>query len=82
MITPYQKHLRDIDIPAWERGAGDWFTIRLFGLMGHADGGNMSRLASVFPEEAEAYRWWFDGKKDEPDPDAFDPRDDNSPGVW
>jgi hypothetical protein len=65
VISAYQAHLRDIDIPAWEKGAGDWFTIRLFNLMGHADGGNMSRLASVFPEEAAAYQWWFEGKPKE-----------------
>ncbi len=62
MISHYQRHLREIDIPAWEYGAGDWFTIQLFGLMAKADDGNFARLEQTFPEEAEAFTWWNSGK--------------------
>ena len=61
-ITPYQQHLRDIDIPAWERGSGDWFTIKLFNLFAKADENNKFRLALGFPEEYAAYTWWYNGK--------------------
>ena len=55
------EHHKKIDIPAWANGTGDWFTIRLFELMAHADGANRARLAVVFPAEAEAFQWWRDG---------------------
>ena len=61
-MNDYQYHLRTIDIPAWENGTGDWFTIKLFSLMSKADGINFSRLESAFPEEAEAWVWWNSGK--------------------
>lgn len=64
-LTPRQKHLRDIDIPAWQFRSGDWFTIRLFDLMAHADTNNFMLLKLVFPEEAEAFKWWQSGAWEE-----------------
>ncbi len=61
-LTARQRHLREIDIPHWERGGCTWFTIRLFDLFAHADEGNKTRLAFGFPEEHEAFMWWFNGK--------------------
>ena len=62
VVTGYQDHLRQVDIPAWESGRGDWFTIQLFNLMAKADGQNFSKLETVFPEEASAWLWWFNSK--------------------
>jgi len=55
------QHHKDIDIPAWQFGSGDWFTIELFRLMTKADGQNFMRLKAVFPAEAEAFEWWQSG---------------------
>ena len=55
------QHHKDIDIPAWQFGTGDWFTIELFRLMTKADGQNFVRLKTVFPAEAEAFEWWQSG---------------------
>ncbi len=55
------QHHKDIDIPAWTHRTGDWFTVRLFELMAHADTQNRERLALVFPEQAEAFEWWRNG---------------------
>ena len=57
----YLTHLKAIDIPAWQFHTGDWFTCQLFSLMAKADSGNFYRLASVFPVEAEAFKWWQSG---------------------
>ena len=61
-ISAYQKHLRKIDIPAWEHGQGDWFTIQLFELFAKADGMNRIKLSLGFSEEYAAWLWWFNGK--------------------
>ena len=60
-ITAWQKHLREIDITAWQMGRGDWFTVRLFDLMSHADSINYYKLSAVFPEEGKAFDWWQSG---------------------
>ena len=59
------RHLCEVDIPAWQYGYGDWFTIYLFSLMALADVQNYNRLAAVFPLEARAFRWWQTGNWDE-----------------
>ena len=67
-LSAYQKHLREIDIPLWEyrsSNGADWFTIQLFSLFGKADDNNRRRLALGFPEEHEAWLWWFHGKDGE-----------------
>ena len=56
------QHHKDIDIPAWEYRSGDWFTVRLFDLMAHADTHNFTRLALAFPEAGAAFIWWKQGK--------------------
>ena len=64
-VSAYQEHLREIDIPAWEyrsSNGADWFTIQLFTLFGKADEGNKARLALGFPEEYQAWLWWYEGK--------------------
>ncbi len=55
------QHHKDIDIPAWQFGSGDWFTVGLLRLMSKSDGGNYARLKMVFPAEAEAFEWWQSG---------------------
>ena len=57
----YLDHLLRVDIPAWQQGWGDWFTIQLFSLMAKADGGNFARLKDAFPVEAEAFEMWQKG---------------------
>ena len=67
-LSPYQKHLREIDIPAWEyrsSNGADWFTIQLFSLFSKADETNKFKLNLGFPEEYRAWKWWFYGKDDE-----------------
>ena len=59
------QHHKDIDIPAWQFGNGDWFTVRLFALMAHADMQNFNRLAAVFPNQAAAFKWWQSGAWEE-----------------
>ncbi|RLA20256.1 MAG: hypothetical protein DRQ56_03580 [Gammaproteobacteria bacterium] len=64
-VSEYQAHLREVDIPMWEyrsSNGADWFTIQLFSLFGKADEGNKRRLGLGFPEELEAWQWWFYGK--------------------
>jgi hypothetical protein len=61
----YIQHLKDIDIPAWQFGKGDWFTIHLFRLFAKADETNTFKLASVFPEEYAAFAWWQSGAWEE-----------------
>ena len=63
-ISDYQKHLRSVDIPAWEYGRGDWYTIQLFNLIAKADEGNKFLLGEVYPEEMAAFMWWFNGKQE------------------
>ena len=65
MNEEYIQHLKDVDIPAWQSGRGDWFTIHLFRLFQKADSGNQYKLASVFPEEYEAFSWWNSGAWEE-----------------
>ena len=55
------QHHKDVDIPAWTHGTGDWFSVRLFELMAHADSRNFGRLSMVFPDQAEAFTWWRNG---------------------
>lgn len=55
------EHHKKYDIPAWQFGSGDWFTVELFKLMTKADSSNFARLAMVFPAEAEAFEWWQSG---------------------
>ena len=62
VVTRYQDHLRRVDVPAWEEGRGDWFTLQLFSLMSKADCQNFARLTDAFPEEARAWLWWNSGK--------------------
>lgn len=62
LVTAYQHHLRQIDIPAWEYARGDWYTIQLFNLMAKGDETNKAKLGAVYPEEMKAFLWWFNGK--------------------
>ena len=55
------QHHKDVDIPAWANGTGDWFSCRLFELMAHCDHSNFGKLAIVFPDHAEAFTWWKEG---------------------
>lgn len=59
--TQYLEHLHSIDIPAWQRGGGDWFTIRLFDLIAKADTSNRERIRKGFPIEVMAYEEWHAG---------------------
>lgn len=61
VVAARVQHHKDIDIPAWQSGNGDWFTIHLFSLMAQSDRENFGRLALVFPEQAEAFQWWKTG---------------------
>jgi hypothetical protein len=63
-ISDYQKHLRRVDIPAWEYRRGDWYTIQLFDLMAKADENNKHLLGEVYPEEMAAFMWWYNGKQE------------------
>ena len=65
MNPDYIQHLKDIDIPAWQFNSGDWFTIHLFRLFTKADSANTFKLASVFPEEYEAFMYWQSGEWEE-----------------
>lgn len=53
------QHILDIDIPAWQRGGGDWFTVQLIGLIAKADHMNRERIRDCFPSEVEAYERWM-----------------------
>ena len=55
------EHIMNIDIPAWQSGRGDWFTVRLLSLIAKADVMNQSRIQDGFPDEVEAYQRWFQG---------------------
>lgn len=57
-------HLKTVDISAWRKGTGDWFTIKLFDLMLKADWLNLAKLASIYPNEAIAFKWWRSGQND------------------
>lgn len=53
------KHVIDVDISAWQNGRGDWFTVRLLGLIANADLRNRERIRAGFPLEVEAYERVF-----------------------
>ena len=55
------KHVMDIDIPAWQNGNGDWFTIKLLSLIAKADLSNRERIRAGFPLEVTAYERWLNG---------------------
>ena len=59
------QHHKDIDIGAWQFRTGDWFTVRLFQLMAHADEQNYALLAGAFPEAGAAFDWYMAGNWDE-----------------
>ncbi len=59
------QHHKDIDIGAWQFRTGDWFTVRLFELMAHADEQNYALLAGAFPEAGAAFDWYMAGNWDE-----------------
>ena len=65
MNEAYVQHMIAIDIPAWQFGTGDWFVIHLFRLFQKADSNNTYKLASVFPEEYEAFMHWQSGAWEE-----------------
>lgn len=52
------EHIIKLDIPAWLRGSGDWFTIKLLDLIQKADTTNRERLRDCFPSEVEAFEEW------------------------
>jgi hypothetical protein len=54
----YIQHLINIDIPAWQNGSGDWFTVKLLALIAKADLSNRARIRLVYPMEVEAYERW------------------------
>lgn len=56
------EHIMAVDIPAWQDGTGDWFTIRLLNLITTADGGNKERIRQGFPEVMGAYERWYHGE--------------------
>ena len=53
------QHVLNIDIPAWQSGRGDWFTVMLLALIAKADPQNQARLGDGFPLEVEAYERWM-----------------------
>jgi hypothetical protein len=53
------KHVLEVDIPAWQNGNGDWFTIGLLALIAKADVVNRERIRDGFPLEVEAYDRWY-----------------------
>ncbi len=55
------KHVLDVDIPAWQTGSGDWFTIKLIALIAKADPTNRERIRDGFPFEVEAFERWNRG---------------------
>jgi len=59
----YLEHLHRIDIPMWQQGGGDWFTIRLLQLIAKADTQNRENIRKGFPTEVQAYEEWFTGYK-------------------
>ena len=59
------QHHKDIDIGAWQFRTGDWFTVRLYELMAHADEHNYALLAGAFPEAGAAFDWYMAGNWDE-----------------
>ena len=52
------QHVLDIDIPAWQNGRGDWFTVKLLALIAKADTMNRERIRDAFPSEVEAFERW------------------------
>ncbi len=62
MRSSYEAHVQHvltIDIPHWQMGSGDWFTIKLLTLIAKADGQNRERIRLGFPQEVEAYERWL-----------------------
>jgi len=55
------RHVFDIDIPAWQNGSGDWFTVKLLALIAKADLRNRERIRTGFPCEVEAFERWERG---------------------
>lgn len=55
------RKLREVDLAAWQSGHGDWFTVRLFGLIAKSDRGNRDRLRLGFPEEVQVVEEWYNG---------------------
>lgn len=56
------EHVLKVDIPFWQRGDGDWFTIGLLSLISKADLVNRAQIRLGFPAEVEAFeRWVRDG---------------------
>lgn len=53
------EHIKKIDIPAWQHGSGDWFTVKLLALIAKADGQNKERIRLGFPEAVQAYEEWY-----------------------
>ena len=53
------QQILSIDIPAWQSGNGDWFTVRLLGLIAKADMNNRENIRNGFPAEVEAYERWL-----------------------
>lgn len=53
------KRILAIDIPHWQNGTGDWFTVKLLALIAKADGQNRERIRLGFPQEVEAYERWY-----------------------
>ena len=53
------EHVLYIDIPHWQNGTGDWFTIKLLALIAKADPQNRERIRLGFPQEVEAYERWM-----------------------
>ena len=58
----FVRHVMAIDIPAWQHGSGDWFTVKLLALIAKADLQNRERIRRGFPQEVEAYERWERGE--------------------
>lgn len=59
------EHVLTIDIPFWQRGEGDWFTIGVLRLIAKADMRNRERIRAGFPAEVEAFEKWHKGCVDD-----------------
>jgi len=57
----YLEKLHRIDIPMWQAGGGDWFTIKLLQLIAKSDTQNLERIRKGFPLEVRAYEEWYHG---------------------